>query len=188
MPVIGFLDARTPDAIGDRLRGFRQGLAETGYVEGDNVTIVYRWGGNKVDRLPELAAELVRRPIAVLVPSGSSAAVFGAKAATATIPIVFLMIAEDPVRLGLVTSLARPDGNLTGINFFNAELVAKQLEFLHELVPRAARVAVFINPASATNTERMAACGTRAAVSWRQRAAQGPVALESATPSDRQRL
>jgi hypothetical protein len=91
LPAIGFLDARAPDAMGDRLRGFRQGLAEIGYVEGDNVTIVYRWGENKIDRLPELAAELVRRPTAVLVPSGNSAAVFGAKAATATIPIVFLI-------------------------------------------------------------------------------------------------
>jgi putative ABC transport system substrate-binding protein len=154
MPVIGFLDTRSPDAMADRLRGFRRGLAETGYVEGDNVTILYRWAENNMDRVPELVADLVRRQVAVMQAGGSAAAIFAAKAATATIPIIFI-VPEDPVRLGLVTSLARPGGNLTGINFFNAELVAKQLELLHELVPRAARVAVFVNPASITNTETM---------------------------------
>jgi putative tryptophan/tyrosine transport system substrate-binding protein len=152
MPVIGFLDARSPDAMADRLRGFRQGLRETGYVEGDNATIVYRWAENKIDQVPELAAELVRRRVAVIVTSGAPAAAFAAKAATTTIPIVFL-ISVDPVKLGLVTSLARPGGNLTGVNFFNTELVAKQLELLHELVPPAARVAVFVNPANVPNTE-----------------------------------
>src|SRR5215831_9183927 len=116
MPVVGFLDVRTPDALGDRLRGFRQGLREAGYVEGDNVTIVYRWGENQPDRVPELAADLVRRPVAVMFAGGSSAATLAAKAASATVPMLFI-VGEDPVRLGLVTSLARPGGNLSGINF-----------------------------------------------------------------------
>jgi putative tryptophan/tyrosine transport system substrate-binding protein len=150
VPVIGSLDARSPDAMGDRLRGLRQGLSETGYVEGDNVTILYRWGENKVERVAELAAELVRRRVTAIVASGGIPAVMAAKAATATIPILFI-VSEDPVRLGLVKSLARPEGNLTGINFFNSELVAKQLELLRELVPRAAAVAAFVNPAN-TNT------------------------------------
>jgi ABC-type uncharacterized transport system substrate-binding protein len=152
MPVIGFLDTRSPDAMADRLRGYRRGLAETGYVEGDNLTIVYRWAENNMDRVPELLADLVRRQVAVMQVGGNAGAIFAAKAATATIPILFI-VPEDPVRLGLVTSLARPGGNLTGINFFNTELVAKQLELLHELVSRAARVAVFVNPVSVHNTE-----------------------------------
>jgi len=154
MPVIGFLDTRSPDAMADRLRGFRQGLREIGYVEGDNATIVYRWAENKIDRVPELMADLIRRQAAVILAGGNIAAIFAAKAATTTVPIIFI-VPEDPVRLGLVASLARPGGNLTGINFFNAELVAKQLELLHELLPRAARVAIFVNPTSASNTESM---------------------------------
>src|SRR5262249_41549452 len=154
MPAIGLLDVRSPDAMADRLRGFRQGLGETGYVEGDNVTIIYRWAENKIDRVPELMADLIRRQAAVILAGGNIAAVFAAKAATATVPILFI-VPEDPVRLGLVTSLARPGGNLTGINFFNTELVGKQLELLHELLPRANRVAIFVNPASVTNTESM---------------------------------
>jgi putative tryptophan/tyrosine transport system substrate-binding protein len=151
-PVIGFVDARSPDAMADRLRGFRRGLAETGYVEGDNVTILYRWGENKVDRLPELAAELVGRRVKVIIGSGGIPAILAAKAATTAIPVVFI-VSEDPVRLGLVKSLARPEGNLTGINFYNSELVAKQLELLRELAPRAVAVAVFVNPASANTFE-----------------------------------
>src|SRR5262245_10901877 len=116
MPVVGFLDSRSPDALVDRLRGFRQGLKDAGYVEGDNVTITYRWAENHFDRLPELAAELVRRRPAVIAATGPPLVAFAAKAATETIPIVFIA-AEDPVRLGLVTSLAHPGGNLTGINF-----------------------------------------------------------------------
>ncbi len=164
MPVIGYLDSRSPDAMGDRLRGFRQGINEAGYVEGDNVTILYRWAENKIDRLPQLATDLTRQQVAVIVTGGNPASIFAAKAATATIPIVFI-ISDDPVRLGLVASLARPGGNLTGINFLNSELVAKQLELLHELVPRAARVAVFANPASVTSTgstERDAPAAARA--------------------------
>jgi putative ABC transport system substrate-binding protein len=149
MPVIGFLDLRSPDAMEGRLRGFRQGLRDTGNVEGNNVTIAYRWGENKDDRLPELVAELVRGRSAVIIASGGVAVTVAAKAATTTIPILFI-VSEDPFRLGLVTSLARPSGNLTGVNFFNTELVAKQLELLRALLPHAARVAVFVNPASAT--------------------------------------
>jgi putative ABC transport system substrate-binding protein len=152
MPVIGFLDTRTPDAMADRLRGFRQGLRETGYVEGDNATIIYRWAENKIDRVPEMAADLVRRQVNVIIAGGATTSIFAAKAATTTIPILFL-VGDDPVRLGLVTSLARPGGNLTGVNFFNTELAAKQLELLHELVPRATRVALFVNPANVANAE-----------------------------------
>jgi putative ABC transport system substrate-binding protein len=152
MPVIGFLDARFPDAMADRLRGLRQGLGETGYVEADSVTLLYRWAENKVDRLPEMAAELVRRRVAAIIASGGIAAILAAKAATATIPVIFI-VSEDPVRLGLVKSLARPEGNLSGINFYNSELVAKQLELLRELVPQAAAVAAFANPASPNTFE-----------------------------------
>jgi putative ABC transport system substrate-binding protein len=152
MPVIGFLDIRSLDAMSDRLRGFRQGLRDAGYVEGDNVTILYRWAENKLDRVPELLADLVRRQVAVILAGGSTDVIFAAKTATRTVPILFI-VPENPVRLGLVTSLARPGGNLTGINFFNRELVAKQLELLHELMPQAARVAVLVNPANAANVE-----------------------------------
>jgi putative tryptophan/tyrosine transport system substrate-binding protein len=150
MPVIGFLDSRLPDAIADRLRGFRQGLKDSGYVEGENVTIVYRFANNQDDQLPELAADLARRRVAVIATAGTPST-FAAKAATGTIPIVFV-IGDDPVRLGLVTSLSRPGGNLTGINVFIAEVTAKRLELLRELVPRLTRIAVLVNPADA-NTE-----------------------------------
>src|SRR5712691_7408689 len=145
MPVIGFLDFRSPDAFVDRLRGFRQGLKDTGYVEGENVAVEYRWAENKLNRLPELAADLARRPVSVIAASGGFAVASAAKAASTTIPIIFI-VAEDPVSLGLVASLARPGGNLTGVNFLTGELVAKRLELLRELVPGAARIAVLVNP------------------------------------------
>jgi len=151
LPTIGFLASPLPDAITDRLRGFRQGLKDTGYVEGENVAIVYRFAENQDDRLPALAAELVGRRIAVIA-AGGLPATLAAKAATTTIPIVFL-VGDDPARLGLVTSLARPGGNITGINVLANELAAKRLELLRELVPQAARVAVLDNPANVAATE-----------------------------------
>jgi ABC-type uncharacterized transport system substrate-binding protein len=150
VPVVGFLDPTSSDAEADRLRAFRQGLKDGGYVEGENVAIEYRWAENQIDRLPELAADLVRRQVAVI--ATRSTGVFAAKSATSTIPIVFA-ISEDPVRLGLVSSLARPGGNLTGVNFFSTEVAAKRLELLRELVPGVARVAVLVNPANAMRAE-----------------------------------
>jgi putative ABC transport system substrate-binding protein len=150
MPVIGLFDPRTPDAMADRLRAFRLGLKDVGYVEGENLTIMYRFAEDQHDRLPELAAELVRRRVTVIAASATPAAI-AAKPATTNIPIAFIT-AEDPVRLGLVASLARPGGNLTGINFLGAELTAKRLDLLRELLPRAARVAVLVSPADASNT------------------------------------
>jgi putative ABC transport system substrate-binding protein len=151
MPTIGFLDPRSADAIAGRLRSYRQGLKEIGYIEGENVAIVYRFAENQVNRLPELAADLVRRRVAVIATAGDDVALV-AKATITTIPVVFIA-SQDPVRLGLVTSLARPEGNMTGINFFTGELVAKRLEILHELVPGAAHIAVLVNPANHAQAE-----------------------------------
>jgi putative ABC transport system substrate-binding protein len=150
MPVVGFLNITSAGTNADRLRGFRQGLKETGYVEGENVAIEHRWAENQIDRLPALATDLTRRQVAVIVTLAGGT--FAAKAATTTIPIVFA-VAGDPVRLGLVASLARPGGNLTGINFLNTEVTAKRLELLRELVPAATRVAVFVNPTGPPDTE-----------------------------------
>jgi putative ABC transport system substrate-binding protein len=145
LPVVGFLHSASPDGYADRVRAFREGLKEVGFVEGENVAIEYRWADNKLERLPAMAADLVRRRVAVIAALSGSTAAFPAKAATTTIPIVFVA-PEDPARLGLVTSLARPGGNLTGINFFPAEVSAKRLEFLHELVPGATRIAALVDP------------------------------------------
>ncbi len=134
MPVIGFVDPRFPEGVADRLRGFRQGLKETGYSENESVAIEYRWAEHQLDRLPALAADLVRRRVAVIVASGGADVASAVKGATATIPILFI-VSEDPVRLGLVANLARPDRNLTGVNFFHSELVAKRLEILRALLP-----------------------------------------------------
>jgi putative tryptophan/tyrosine transport system substrate-binding protein len=145
MPVIGFLHPASLDTLTDRLRAFRRGLAETGYVEGQNVAVEYRSAEGQFDRLPELAADLVRRRVRVIAAPGSVAAALAARAATQTIPITF-GVPEDPVRVGLVASLARPGGNATGINFLTAEVIAKRLGLLRELVPTATRVAVLLNP------------------------------------------
>jgi putative tryptophan/tyrosine transport system substrate-binding protein len=161
IPVVGLLDPRSPDALADRLREFRQGLKDAGLIEGQNMAIEYRWAENQVDRLPELAADLVRRQVAVIAAPGGLASVLAAKQATATIPIIFVT-AEDPVSLGLVASVARPSGNLTGINFLSGELTAKRLELLRELVPTATRVAVLVNPANPENPEREIEAAARA--------------------------
>jgi len=151
MPVVGFIRDGSADANARNVAAFRKGLNETGPVEGQNVTVEYHWLEGRHDRLPALMADLVRRQVAVIATVGN-VPTLAAKAATATIPVVF-GVGDDPIRLGLVASLARPGGNLTGINFFNAEVTAKRLRLLHDLVPKAVRVAVLLNPANASSTE-----------------------------------
>jgi putative ABC transport system substrate-binding protein len=148
-PVIGFLGFTSPDAFAGEVGEFRRGLREAGYVEGENVTIEYRWAENKIERLSALAGGLVSRPVAVIVAIGGATPAFAAKAETSTIPIVFT-VAQDPVKLGLVPSLARPGGNMTGV-FLPPEATARRLGFLRELVPAAKRIAVLLDPANATN-------------------------------------
>ena len=152
MPVIGFLDPRSPNLIPKLLRAFREGLKETGRAEGENVTVEYRWAEGQNDRLPELAADLVRRQVTVIAAPGSIAAVLAAHAATTTIPIVF-GTATDPVQLGLLTSLSRPGGNMTGVITLALEAGPKRLELLHELVPTARTIALLVNPASPALSE-----------------------------------
>ena len=151
LPVVGFIRDGSADASPRFAAAFRKGLNETGYVEGQNVTVEYHWLEGQYDRLPALVADLVRRQVAVIATPGN-AGTHAAKAATATIPIVF-GVGGDPVRLGLVASLARPGGNATGINFFNGEVTAKRLRLLHDLVPKAIRIAVLVNPGNASIVE-----------------------------------
>jgi putative ABC transport system substrate-binding protein len=152
LPLVGFVNGRSADSSAQFLAAFRQGLKEAGYVEGQNVTVEYYWLNGRYGRLPGLMADLVRRQVAVIATPGSNPAALAAKAATRTIPIVF-GVGEDPVELGLVASLARPGGNATGVNFFGQEVVAKGLRLLHDLVPKAVRIAVLVNPANSSVSE-----------------------------------
>src|SRR4249919_2062342 len=150
LPVVGFVREGSADASVRFAAAFRKGLNEAGYIEGQNVTVEYHWLEGQYDRLPALMADLVRRQVAVIATPGG-VPTFAAKAATTTIPIVF-GIGDDPVKLGYVASLARPGGNATGINFFATEVVAKRLRLLHDLVPKAVRIAVLVNPENAPET------------------------------------
>jgi len=153
-PVIGFLNSASPDLLADRVRAFRKGLSEVGYVEGRNVAIEYRWAENRFDSLPDLASDLVRRNVNVIVTGYNLAAAQAAKAATNTIPIVFASGA-DPVKAGLVASLNQPSGNITGVNILANELVPKQVEVLHELVPAATTIAALLNPTNKDSSENI---------------------------------
>jgi len=173
MPVIGLLDAASAAERTEFMAAFRQGLADAGYVEGQNVAIEYRWAEGRYDRLPELAADLVRRRVSVIATPGTTAAAIAAKAATTTIPIAF-GVAGDPGKLGLVTSLNRPGGNATGVNFFTNELTAKRLQLLREMVPAAKRMALLTNPTDRINEATLRDVEAAAA-------GQQVLALEAAT-------
>jgi putative ABC transport system substrate-binding protein len=152
VPVVGFINGGSADASAPFLASFRKGLNETGFVEGQNVSVEYHWLEGKYDHLPALMTDLVRRRVALIATPASGPAALAAKAATSTIPIVF-SVAQDPVQIGLVASLARPGGNATGLNFFNREVAAKRLRLLHDLLPKAVRVAVLLNPGNAGSAE-----------------------------------
>ena len=168
MPVIGLLNAGAPEASGSMIEEFRKGLGEAGYVEGQNVAIEYRWAHNDNARLPELAVDLVRRRVAVIaIPAGATAATRAAKASTTTIPIVFGTV-FDPIQTGLVASVNRPDGNVTGVAYMGGELAAKQLGLLHQLLPQAARFAVLTYPDEAVTAPVVAALQAAASIIGRQ--------------------
>ena len=152
LPVVAFVNGGSPEVSTTRAAAFRKGLNESGYVEGQNVTVEYHWLEGQYDRLRALAADLVRRQVTVIATPASTPAALAAKAATATIPIVF-SVGEDPVRLGLVASLARPGGNVTGVNLLTTEVTAKELRLLHDVVPKAVRIAVLVNPANPGTAE-----------------------------------
>ena len=154
LPVLGFLNAATPDTFPDRMRAYRQGLSQAGFDDGRNVVIEYRWANNYNERLPALAADLVRRKVAVIAAVGGAPAVLAAKAATTDIPIVF-QIGIDPIELKIVSSLARPSGNLTGVSSLNSDVTAKRLELMHEVVPAATKMALLVNPANPAGTDIM---------------------------------
>src|SRR5262245_15337668 len=162
MPVVGFLYGGPADASRHYAAAFRKGLSDTGNVEGQNVVVEYHWLEGQYDRAPTLVADMARRRVAVIASLGGTSLALAAKAATASIPIVF-SVPDDPVQLGLAASLARPGGNVTGINFFIQEITAKRLGLLHELVPKAARIAVLVNPALASIA---LALGLGYAISW----------------------
>src|SRR5215472_1520801 len=151
-PVIGFVSGRSPEASAAVAAAFRKGLSEAGYVEPRNVTVEYHWLDGRYELLPSVMSDLVRRGVAVIATPGSSPAAIAAKAATETIPIVF-SVGGDPVKMGLVTSVARPDGNATGVNFFLGDIAAKRLELLHGLIPKAVRIAVLVNPTNTATAE-----------------------------------
>jgi putative tryptophan/tyrosine transport system substrate-binding protein len=181
IPVIGFLNSGSPDPIAHLMPVFRQSLAEAGYIEGRNVAIEYRWAEGRYDRLPAMAAELVRRQVAVIVASPTPPALV-AKAATATVPIVFGVV-DDPVKLGLVTGLARPDGNATGVYFFLSDLAAKQLGLLRELTPSATRIGLLVNPNNANAeavTREMAAAVSALGVQMEVVRASDTAAIDAA--------
>jgi putative tryptophan/tyrosine transport system substrate-binding protein len=165
LPVVAFINSGTADAQTTRLAAFRKGMSEAGYVESQNVTVEYHWMNGHYEGLPALLEDLVRRRVAVIATPGSNPAALAAKAATASIPIVF-GVAEDPVALGLVASLAHPGGNATGVNFFAAEIDAKRLGLMHELLPKATRFAVLVNPTNATSAETTAKAIKEAAASF----------------------